>query len=88
LFPSVATIVKVKIPSVVGVPEMTAVVALVGVRVSPGGREPLPTVNVYGGVPPLAEIVWLYGVPWTAIGSVAGLTVIKGQPGTTGITIE
>ena len=83
-----AVIVKLKVPPVVGVPEMTAVVPLVGFRFRPGGSAPLETVKVYGGVPPLAVIVWLYGTPRTGVGSVAGLTVMNGQPGTTGITME
>ena len=52
---SVARIVKVKAPSVVGVPERTPAV----VRVSPVGSAPLITVKVYGLLPPLAVMVWL-----------------------------
>ena len=58
-FASVAVIVKLKMPLVVGVPEMTAVVGLAGIKVRPGGSAPLEIVKVYGGVPPLAKIVWL-----------------------------
>jgi hypothetical protein len=56
LLASVAVIVKLNWPAVVGVPEMTPVVAL---SVRPGGSAPLETVKVYGAVPPVAEIVWL-----------------------------
>ena len=42
--------------AVVGVPEMTPVVALM---VKGFGRAPLETVKVYGAVPPTAETVWL-----------------------------
>ena len=56
LLASVALIVKLNWPAVVGVPEMMPVVAL---SVRPLGSEPLETVNVYGAVPPVAEIVWL-----------------------------
>jgi hypothetical protein len=45
-FASVAVIVKVKVPAEVGVPEMTAVVPLVGFRFRPGGSAPLDTVKV------------------------------------------
>ena len=54
-----AVIVKLKGPFVVGVPEMTAVVPLVALSVRPNGSAPLETVKVNGGVPPLAEMVWL-----------------------------
>ena len=43
---SVATIVKLKVPEAVGVPEICA-----PVRLSPGGSEPF-VVNVYGAMPP------------------------------------
>jgi hypothetical protein len=56
LLASVAVIVKLNWPAVVGVPEMTPVVALI---VRPFGSVPLETVKVYGAVPPTAEIVWL-----------------------------
>jgi hypothetical protein len=56
LLASVAVIVKLNWPAVVGVPEITPVVAL---SVRPGGSAPLETEKVYGGVPPVAETVWL-----------------------------
>lgn len=55
-FASVAVIVKLNCPAVVGVPEMTPVVEL---SVSPGGSAPSETAKIYGGVPPTAEIVSL-----------------------------
>jgi hypothetical protein len=48
-------------------------------RKKPGGRLPPVTANVYGAVPPLALLVWLYAVPILGIASVAGLIVIAGQ---------
>ena len=50
-----AWIVKVKLPTAVGVPERTPAV----VSVSPLGRAPVVTVKVYGLTPPLAVMVWL-----------------------------
>jgi len=47
---SVARMVKVKLPSAVGVPESVPP----GARVSPAGRLPLETMKVYGLLPPLA----------------------------------
>ena len=41
---------KLKLPALVGVPEITPPPA----KVSPGGRTPRTTLHVYGGVPPLA----------------------------------
>src|SRR4029077_3791396 len=73
---SVAGVVKLKVPNVVGVPVMAPVA---GLSDSPAGSTPLDTANVYGPVPPEAVIVWLYAVPTTPLGSVAGLTVMVGQ---------
>ena len=53
---SVAVIVKLNWPGVVGVPEITPVVVS---SVRPFGRVPLETLKVYGAVPPVAETVWL-----------------------------
>jgi hypothetical protein len=55
VFVSVAVIVKAKVPTVVGVPEMTPVEALSD---RPFGSAPLETVKVYGkAVLPAAETV-------------------------------
>jgi hypothetical protein len=51
--PLEAVTVKVTAPFVVGVPERTP---LVGSRLSPGGRAPLVTVYVDGGVPVAAKV--------------------------------
>jgi len=51
---SVTMAVKLKVPAVVGVPEMAPVLAL---RVRPGGRVPVEIDQVYGVVPPLAVSV-------------------------------
>ena len=53
---SVTLIVKVLIPVVTGVPEMTPVAAL---RLRPVGSEPVLTEKVYGCTPPLTAMVWL-----------------------------
>ena len=74
---SLAEIVKLKNPDVVGVPEMTPVV---GLSVSPVGKAPPETANVYGATPPDAMIVWLYGFPTAAGGSAAGINVMTGHP--------
>lgn len=48
---SVTCAVYEDVPTVVGVPDITPVLAL---RVRPGGNEPEIIAKVYGGVPPLA----------------------------------
>jgi hypothetical protein len=53
----VAVIVKLKTPVIVGVPEITAVASLTGLSVRPGGSDPLDTVKMYGGLPPVAVSV-------------------------------
>jgi hypothetical protein len=53
---SVAVILKLKTPGVVGVPEIRPVD---GLRVRPFGSAPDEMVKVYGGIPPVAETVWL-----------------------------
>jgi translation initiation factor IF-1 len=74
-FSSVAAIVKLKEPTVVGVPVMTPVEVLSD---RPIGRGPVGTEKVYvpGGE---AETVWLYAVPTAPLGSVLGLTVTMGH---------
>src|SRR5262249_8626573 len=52
--PAVTWTVKLEVPAVVGVPEITPVAA---VRVSPAGNVPLAIDQVYGGVPPVAASV-------------------------------
>ena len=52
---SVAVTVKVKLPPVVGVPEITPE----DESVSPVGSVPVVTAKLYGAVPLLAVIVWL-----------------------------
>jgi hypothetical protein len=63
--------VKVEVPFVVGVPEITP--ALESVR--PAGRLPEGSVHVYPGVPPVAESDALYAVPACAAASDAELIV-------------
>ena len=57
-FASVAVIVKMKVPAVVGVPVMAPGPPVLS-GYSPVGSAPLETAYVYGAVPPLAETVWL-----------------------------
>jgi hypothetical protein len=52
---SVTMTVKVKVPTVVGVPE-TRPVELAMLR--PGGSDPAVIDQVYGGVPPVTVMVW------------------------------
>ena len=54
-FASVARMVKVEVPAVVGVPASTPA----AVRVMPAGSAPVVTPNLYGAVPPLAVSVVL-----------------------------
>jgi hypothetical protein len=51
---SATWMVKVEGPRVVGVPEIVAVLSGLVVSVSPGGREPLATLQLYGRTPPVA----------------------------------
>ena len=51
---SVTFTVKLAVPAVVGVPEMVPLV----LRLSPAGSEPVDTVHVYGGEPPVAASGW------------------------------
>ena len=53
---SVTCTVKVDVPLVVGVPDMTPVE---GFRAKPAGRVPEETDQVYGDEPPTAVRVWL-----------------------------
>lgn len=48
---SITLTLKVKVPAEVGAPDMTPP----GLSVSPGGREPEARVQVYGGLPSVAE---------------------------------
>lgn len=50
------------VPVVVGVPEITPVLAE---RASPVGSWPEARLHVYAGVPPVAAIAAVYGVPAT-----------------------
>src|SRR5262245_33627715 len=68
--------VKLTVPVAVGVPEITPVPAL---SVRPAGRLPLASAQVYGGTPPVAASVALYGVPCVPPGS--DDVVIDGGPG-------
>ena len=67
-------IVKLLMPALVGVPEITPVDAL---NASPAGRAP-ERLNVSVPLPPDAVTVWLYAVPTMPAGNVAGLTRIAG----------
>jgi hypothetical protein len=56
---SVTWTVKLLVPAVVGVPEITPVA---GLRLSPAGRLPTVIAHAYGVLPPAAASVWLYAV--------------------------
>ncbi len=78
-FESVAVTVKVNVPGVVGVPEITP--PLVSGD-KPVGRAPVVTLKVYGPVPPVAVKVWLYAIPAVPCGKGgAGKRLIDGQTG-------
>jgi hypothetical protein len=62
---SVTLIVKLKVPAVVGVPEIVPVAD----RVSPAGRAPELRLQLYGMVPPLAASVVEYAVPTCPAGT-------------------
>ena len=47
--------------------------------VSPFGNPPRVTAKLYGDVPPVAKIVWLYATPTAPVGSVVGESVIVGH---------
>src|SRR5688500_3458438 len=76
-FASVPRIVKVEVPAVVGVPANWPP----AVSVTPAGSAPAVTPKLYGPVPPLPTIVWLYPIPTVPLGNVGGDSVIVGQTG-------
>ena len=49
-----------------------------GSRLTPSGKAPESTVQVYGGVPPEALRVWLYGVLTVALESTADVEILRG----------
>jgi hypothetical protein len=69
---SVTLAVKVSVPAVVGVPEITPVDAA---RLNPAGSVPALTLQLYGVVPPLACNVVAYAVPTALPGSTAVVSV-------------
>src|SRR2546426_3350445 len=74
---SVTTMANWNVPLAVGVPlRIPPAVTLI-----PGGSEPLPSAKLYGGVPPVALKVTLYGVPCVAFDKNDGAMVICGQGG-------
>ena len=64
LFASVTCTMKSNVPLLVGVPEITPLVA----RLNPGGNAPEMLVQLYGVCPPDAVNVWLYDVPFVPFG--------------------
>ncbi len=72
---SVTRAVKLEVPAVVGVPEISPVAAL---SVNPAGSEPVLLDHVYGGVPPVAVKVCEYGMPIVSAGREAVVTVRAG----------
>jgi hypothetical protein len=69
---SVTLAVKLNVPAVVGVPEITPVDAA---RLNPAGSVPALTLQLYGVVPPLACNVVVYAVPTVLPGSAAVVSV-------------
>jgi hypothetical protein len=67
---SMAVIVKEYVPTAVGMPEI-----ILALRESPGGREPEVTAEVYGLVPPLGVMSWLYNLPMVADGRLGSIIV-------------
>ena len=63
---SVTCVVRRYEPAIVGVPDITP---LSESSASPVGRCPAVMTQVYGGVPPEAERVAVYGIPTTDVGS-------------------
>jgi hypothetical protein len=57
--PSVAVIWILNVPTVAGTPDRIPD----ELNVTPAGNEPDEMTNEYGGLPPEALIVWLYGIP-------------------------
>jgi len=70
---SVTVMVKEDVPAVVGVPEITPVAPS---NVSPAGRAPTVTAQVYVAVPPTTASVWLYAEFTVAAGSVVVVMAI------------
>src|SRR5512134_3616853 len=70
--------VKLDVPTVVGVPLIVPPVD----RLSPAGRLPAETDQLYGVVPPVAARVWLYAVPTVPPGrldvEIVGATAVTG----------
>ncbi len=66
---------KLDVLAAVGVPEMTP---LLGSRLRPEGKVPVARLQVYGGVPPEAAKVVLYGMPTMPAGNVVVVTISGG----------
>ncbi|HYP08849.1 MAG TPA: hypothetical protein VER03_21640 [Bryobacteraceae bacterium] len=71
---SVTRAVKDDVPAVVGVPEMAPFDA----SVSPAGKIPAETAQLYGGVPPVAPRLAEYG--WPTLPLASDVVVIVGAP--------
>jgi hypothetical protein len=71
---SVTLAVKLNVPAVVGVPEITPVNAA---RLNPAGSVPELTLQLYGVVPPLACNVVVYAVPTVLPGSGAAVVSVS-----------
>ena len=69
---------KLNVLLAIGVPDKAPVAAL---RVRPGGSAPTARVKMYGSTPPVADNVWLKGVPTMRFGisALAGSMVIVEQ---------
>jgi hypothetical protein len=60
-------------PAAEGVPEILPAAD----RVRPAGKLPDPTDHAYGGLPPVADRVWLYSAPTVAVGT-AVVVILSG----------
>ena len=72
---SVAVILKLNAPVEAGVPDKKPV----DVNVKQDGNDPAVTPKLYGIVPPLPLIVWLYDEPTTPFGRPVGLRLMTGH---------
>ena len=69
---STTSIVTPEVPACVGVP---LTVQPRGVSANPAGRTPDVIVQVYGVVPPVMPIGWLYGTPTVPLGRVVNVSL-------------
>jgi hypothetical protein len=88
---SVTRTVKLEVPAVVGVPEITPP----ALKLSPAGRLPVWRDQEYGVTPPVAANVWLYATPIWPLGRLdvvtdrsAGITTLSAWSSVSGVLWE